>query len=60
MKVIVSFGHDMTDSWYNASFPDPAHDGTYDTYTSIEKIAAANGWTIEWQGDGYYNPRKKT
>ncbi len=57
--VTVSFGHDMDDSWYFASFPDEALNGTYAVHTSIEKLAKKHGWKIRWFGDSYYNPWKK-
>ncbi len=57
-EIAVWFQHDLEDSWYEARFPNPKHDGSYTYSQSITTIAKKNGWAIVWHGDNYYNPWK--
>lgn len=53
---IVSFSHDMSDSWYDVKWPSEEFSREYDSHKAIEKMANRLSLAIVWVGDQQYNP----
>lgn len=57
--VIVSFGHDMEDGWYDVKWPNQEYSRQYNRHKDIEALANKLILAIVWVGDQHYNPWRK-